>query len=100
VIGQLAYPAIGFLFTSLYLSMDYIDWPACRHQKSSGYRWAFLKSRFMAAFGFGTGVFILLMIPGINLLFMPAAVAGGTLLFLDVEGIRGESPKTPMPLES
>lgn len=100
VVGQLAYPTIGFLFTALYLSMDYIDWPACRHRKSSGYRWAFLKSRFMAAFGFGTGVFLLLMIPGLNLLFMPAAVAGGTLLFLDVEGIRAPSGKSPNPNES
>lgn len=100
VIGQLAYPTIGFLFTSLYLSMDYIDWPACRHKKSSGYRWAFLKTRFSAAFGFGTGVFLLLMIPGLNLLFMPAAVAGGTLLFLDVEGIRGDTTNPPKALES
>ena len=32
--------------------------------------------------GFGTGVWVLLFIPLVNLFFMPAAVAGGTMLFL------------------
>ena len=35
--------------------------------------------------GFGAGVYLFLMIPLVNLFFMPAAVAGGTLLFLDLE---------------
>jgi uncharacterized protein involved in cysteine biosynthesis len=33
-------------------------------------------------------VWLFLFIPLVNLLFMPAAVAGGTLLFLDVEAKR------------
>ena len=37
-------------------------------------------------FGFGTGVWLFLFIPLLNLLFMLAAVAGGTLMFLDLEG--------------
>jgi len=86
--GQAAYSVVGFVFTSLYLAIDYIDWPACRRNKKSGYRWEFIKRRFSAALGFGTGVFFLLFIPGVNLFFMPAAVAGGTLLFLDLEGER------------
>jgi uncharacterized protein involved in cysteine biosynthesis len=35
--------------------------------------------------GFGTGVWLLLFIPLVNLFFMPAAVAGGTMLFVAVE---------------
>ena len=34
---------------------------------------------------FGTGVWLFLFVPLVNLLFMPAAVAGGTLLFLELE---------------
>ncbi len=85
-IGQMVYPVVGFVFTALYLAMDYIDWPACRRNKATSYRWSFVKTRFAAAFGFGTGVFFVLFIPWVNLFFMPAAVAGGTLLFLDLEG--------------
>jgi len=38
--------------------------------------------------GFGTGVWILLFVPLVNLFFMPAAVAGGTMLFLGLERAR------------
>ena len=44
-------------------------------------------------FGFGTGVWLFLFIPLVNLLFMPAAVAGGTLLFLDLEGEGTSDPQ-------
>jgi CysZ protein len=35
--------------------------------------------------GFGTGVWVLLFIPLVNLFFMPAAVAGGTMLFVALQ---------------
>ena len=38
-----------------------------------------------AVAGFGTGVWVLLFIPLVNLLFMPAAVAGGTMLFVELQ---------------
>ncbi|MEM6958225.1 MAG: EI24 domain-containing protein [Myxococcota bacterium] len=84
-VGQLMYSAAGFGFTALYLAMDYIDWPAARRNKRSGYRWRFVRRYFGASFGFGTGVFLALFVPVLNLFFMPAAVAGGTLLFLNIE---------------
>jgi uncharacterized protein involved in cysteine biosynthesis len=51
------------------------------------YRFGLARSRFSTMFGFGTGVWAFLFIPLVNLLFMPAAVAGGTLLFLDLEAL-------------
>lgn len=86
-VGQIAYSVVGFIFTATYLAVDYIDWPACRRNKSTSYRWSVVRSRFGPCFGFGAGVFFMLWIPILNLFFMPAAVAGGTLLFLDLEGI-------------
>ena len=85
-VGQILYSVVGFLFTALYFAIDYIDWPAARRNKALGYRSQVLKERFAACFGFGTGVFLFLWVPFLNLFFMPAAVAGGTLLFLDLEG--------------
>ena len=87
VIGQVIYSIFAFLFTALYFSVDYVDWPASRRSRSITYRFSMLQEHFLPMFGFGTGVWLFLFIPLVNLLFMPAAVAGGTLLFLDLEGV-------------
>lgn len=90
-IGHFLYSIFGFLFTAMYFAIDYIDWPASRRNRSTSYRFGMLSEHFLPMFGFGTGVWLFLFIPLLNLLFMPAAVAGGTLLFLDLEG---EGPET------
>lgn len=86
VVGQIIYSIFGFVFTAIYFSIDYIDWPASRRNRSLSYRFSMVTDHFLPMFGFGTGVWVFLFIPLVNLLFMPAAVAGGTLLFLDLEG--------------
>lgn len=96
-VGQILYSAVGFVFTATYLAVDYIDWPACRRNKSTSYRWAVVRSHFGPCFGFGSGVFFLLFIPILNLVFMPAAVAGGTLLFLDLERAHPKPVAGPTP---
>jgi CysZ protein len=88
VIGSAVSSVIGFSFTTLYLAVDFIDWPASRRDRDIRYRFEMLKEHFWAMFGFGTGVWLLLFVPLVNLLFLPAAVAGGTLLYLDLEGHR------------
>jgi len=88
VVGAVIYAVVGFLFTTLYFAIDYVDWPASRRNRSIHFRFGMLHEHFMPMFGFGTGVWLFLFIPLVNLLFMPAAVAGGTLLFLDLEGER------------
>jgi len=85
-VGHVIYSVFAFLFTALYFAVDYLDWPASRRNRSITYRFGLLTDHFLPMLGFGTGVWLFLFIPLVNLLFMPAAVAGGTLLFLDVEG--------------
>lgn len=85
-IGQVISSIVGFLFTTLYFAIDYVDWPASRRNRSVTYRFGMVTEHFMPMFGFGTGVWMFLFLPLVNLLFMPAVVAGGTLLFLDLEG--------------
>jgi CysZ protein len=80
-LGQLI-SLVGFVSTAIYLGIDYIDWPAARRNWSVADRVAFTRRQLPAVAGFGMGVWVLLFIPLLNLLFMPAAVAGGTMLFL------------------
>lgn len=85
VVGQAAYTGFGLGFTALYWSIDYLDWPASRREEAVARRFRRVREHLMPMLGFGMGVWILLFVPGLNLLFMPAAVAGGTLLFLELE---------------
>lgn len=88
VVGPVLQATVGFAVTALFFAVDYVDWPASRRELSAAQRirWAFFHLR--AMLGLGTGVWLLLFVPLVNLLFMPAAVAGGTLLFLDLSGHR------------
>jgi len=88
VIGPILQATVGFGFTALFFAVDYVDWPASRRDLSPAQRirWAFAHLR--AMLGLGAGVWLLLFVPLLNLLFMPAAVAGGTLFFLDHVGHR------------
>ncbi len=84
VIGQLL-SVVAFFLTALYLAFDYIDWPAARRDVGVSERVALLWRHPASMLGFGTGVWCFLLVPFVNLLFMPAAVAGGTLLYLALE---------------
>jgi CysZ protein len=76
---------VAFALTAVYLGIDYVDWPAARRDWSVRDRIAFSRRQLPAVAGFGTGVWLLLFIPLVNLFFMPAAVAGGTILFVALE---------------
>jgi len=76
---------VAFALTAAYLGIDYVDWPAARRNWSVRDRVAFARRQLPAVVGFGTGVWVLLFIPLVNLFFMPAAVAGGTMLFVELE---------------
>ena len=80
VVGPLA-----IVLTALYLALHYEDWPLARRNQPAGARARLIRHHFAPLLGFGAGVWLCLYVPLVNLLFMPAAVAGGTLLFLDLE---------------
>lgn len=92
-VGPIVHSVVGFYFTAAFLCVDYLDWPAARRQWSVGRRLGHLRRYPLTTFGFGTGVWLFLLVPFVNLLFMPAAVAGGTLLFLELAD--GEPPQGP-----
>lgn len=83
-IGPPLYSLLGSLFTVAYFALDYLDWPAARRGWGPGRRMRQLRTHPGTMLGFGIGVWIFLWLPILNLLFMPAAVAGGTMLFLQL----------------
>lgn len=82
-IGPLIYAVLGFVVTSLFLAIDYVDFAAARRGLGARERFRDALGRLPAMFGLGSAIWVLLFVPLLNLLFMPAAVAAGTLLFLD-----------------
>ncbi len=82
--GQVAYTGFGFVFTALYFAIDYVDWPASREGRGVRERLGLVRRNKAAMLGFGAGVWAFLWVPVLNLFFMPAAVAGGTRLYLEL----------------
>lgn len=80
---QIAAALIWFLFNAWLMTMQYVDYPTDNHRipfkevrhKLSQQRWL--------SFSFGISVLILTMLPILNFIVMPAAVAGATQLWLE-----------------
>lgn len=76
-------PAIWFLYGAWAFACNYADYP----MGNDGMRFAeqrkLLGSRFGLSIGFGAAALLLTLIPVINVVAMPAAVAGMTALYLD-----------------
>jgi CysZ protein len=90
-VGPVIYTAFGVFFTAAYFAIDYVDWPASRHGLGIGERIDLFRRRPLLMLGFGLSLWGLLFVPFVNLALMPLAVAGGTRLFLDIEGSRPKS---------
>ena len=96
-IGSLLFAVAGALLSSYKFAFEYLGYPMDRRRFSWRDKKAFLKSRFNSIMAFGLGNLAIAAIPVVNLFFIPAAVIGGTLLFLDLEAsgrIRAESDTT------
>ena len=74
-------PAI-LAFTVFFLPLDYAGFTLDRRRLGFGARRRWLLAQRDAALGFGGAAFLVCLVPGLNLLAMPALVAGGTLLAL------------------
>jgi len=94
-VGQLLYLGAWLLFTAAYFALDYVDWPATRRGYSLRERFGLFGRYPLRMLGFGFAVWGCLFVPLLNLVFMPLSVAGGTILFLDLDaGTRGGSSRT------
>lgn len=74
-------PALAFFF----LGWEYLDYSMERWHLPFGAKRRTVFRNTPAIVAFGCGVWLLLMIPVLNLLAIPVCVAGGTLLFCDLK---------------
>jgi len=74
-------PFLWLAFSAWYLSLEYGDYPMGNHGIMFQEQHGRLKRIRFKAMGFGAGVLLMMAIPGINFLAMPAGVAGATALW-------------------
>lgn len=70
---------------ALFHAFDFLDLPTARRGYSFGEKLSFLQRHGYEALGLGLGVCLIIAIPILNLVLLPAAAAGATLLYLELE---------------
>lgn len=76
-------PFLWAVFASWVLALEYIAYPMENHKIHFSQARAELKKKRIISLGFGTAVMFTTIIPLINLLVMPAAVAGATAMWVE-----------------
>ncbi|MBL6734285.1 MAG: sulfate transporter CysZ [Shewanellaceae bacterium] len=83
IVGQTIGPVMWFCLTSWLLAVEYGDYFFENQQQNfAATRAAIQKNRWLH-FGFGCATMVMLLIPFVNCLIMPAAVCGATKLWYD-----------------
>lgn len=83
--GPVLFSAATVLISSYMFAYEYLGYPMDRRRMAFTEKRRFLRTKLKSALGFGVGNLVIASIPLMNILLIPAAVAGGTLLFLDLE---------------
>ena len=76
-------PLIWMGFTAWMLALEYSDYPMGNHGLLFTKQREKLKTRPLTVLGFGAGVMVLIIIPFVNFLAMPIAVAGATVMWIE-----------------
>lgn len=89
-------PGLNLIATPLWLlfgvwmmAVQYIDYPCDNHKVSWDDMLAWLRAKRWQSLGFGGSTYVALLIPFVNILMMPAAVAGATLFWVREDGAAG-----------
>ncbi|WP_330114412.1 sulfate transporter CysZ [Pseudomonas sp. JS3066] len=84
-VNLLAAP-LWIVFGIWMMAVQYIDYPADNHKLGWNEMLAWLHEKRWQSLGFGGITYLALMIPFVNILMMPAAVAGATLFWVREQG--------------
>jgi CysZ protein len=76
-------PALWFLLGAWMMSLQFLDYPLDNHRLDFRDVVAFAGQQRLTTLGFGGSVAVCVSIPLLNLIIVPAAVAGATLLYCD-----------------
>ncbi|MCU7919393.1 MAG: sulfate transporter CysZ [Candidatus Thiodiazotropha sp. (ex Epidulcina cf. delphinae)] len=78
---NIAAPFLWMAFSAWFLALEYGDYPMANHNLAFQEQHRRLKQARLASLGFGGGLTLMMMVPILNFVAMPAAVAGATLLW-------------------
>lgn len=85
VVGAVLYTVLNGVVATWFMALEYVDLPMGRAGWTLPCRRRWAGQRRSALFGFGGAVYLTMLVPLLNFLLMPAAVAGGTMLFVELE---------------
>jgi CysZ protein len=80
---NLAAPFLWLAFGAWMLAIEYGDYPMANHGLGFAEQRALLRRRRLLSLGFGGAASAALLVPGLNLAVIPAAVAGATALWVE-----------------
>lgn len=93
---NLAAPFAWLAFGFWFLALEYADYPLANHGVLFTEQRRWMSGRRLIALGFGGGVTLLMMIPLVAFVAMPAAVAGATLLACEQRVETGTAETRPV----
>ena len=79
---NIAAPALWFIFGAWMLALEYLDYPMGNHGFTFNEQRATVQNRRSLMLGFGSVIMVMTMVPVLNFLAMPVAVAGMTQLWV------------------
>ena len=83
VLGTAVAALVSFGFSALLLSHEFMGLPLTRQLVSYRERWSHVWRHKWLALGMGSSTMLMLAIPGVNLVLLPLAAVGGTLMYCD-----------------
>jgi CysZ protein len=79
---NLAVPVLWLALNAWMLALEYADYPMGNHGIEFAEQRARLRTRPLVAFGFGGAALVVTLIPVVNFIAVPTAVAGATALWV------------------
>ena len=90
VVNVLA-PFLWLAYSAWMLAAEYLDYPMDNHGVAYREQLKLRRGRFFTSLGFGGATLVATLIPVVNFLVMPAAVAGATALWVDKYAARAQT---------
>lgn len=95
-LGQLLYPPLSLGFTVFFLAVEYTGYVFARKGATFRDQQDFIRSHKAMMFGFGLGVFCLLVVPFVQFFCIPLGVVGATRLWYEAGGsVASREPSRP-----
>ncbi len=98
IVGMVTYTILGFIATTFFLSLEYLDFVFERRKITfhERLRWGLDRKWFVG--GFGVALFIGLAIPIVNLFVPPAAAVGAVLMYHALAELKSDPDELIEPL--